>query len=228
MTHRRRFLSDSLGLGLAACLPPDRRGDATWRAGAGTPFSPARTVVLPRRLGRRHLPARRAIERKVEELAAMDLFRLPGPKVEALLQVADAVTEYYGIGDRLEAWAERIPVQEAFSPQSGAHVGVLSYWQPWEPVSGAGSPVDWWLFLSPEPIEWDSLDDLPIHAVVAHVSPINYHDRMGTMLRAWSAAWRLVKEVGETEVWPRLARMEALDAVRLLNEAYASIPEGDR
>ena len=84
------------------------------------------------------------------------------------------MTEYYAIGHRLESWAERIPVQEAFSPQSGAQVGVLSYWQPWEPVSGAGSPVDWWLFLSPEPIEWGSLDDLPIHALVAHVSPINF------------------------------------------------------
>ena len=105
---------------------------------------------------------------------------------------------------------------------------MLSHWQPWEPVAGAGSPLDWWLFLSPEPIEWGSLDDLPIHALVAHVSPINYHDRMGTMLRAWSAAWHLLKEVGETEGWPRLARREPLDAVRLLNAAYTSIVEGDR
>lgn len=88
--------------------------------------------------------------------------------------------------------------------------------------------MDWWLFLSPEPIEWGSLDDLPIHALVAHVSPINFHERTSTMLRAWSAAWRLLKEVSETEVWPRLSRLQSLEVVRLLNEAYESIPEGDR
>ncbi len=100
--NRRRLLATATSFALGASLA--RTGFArrpSW-ADDGHPFSPARTVVLPRRLGRRHLPARRAIERKVEELAAMDLWRLPGPKVEALLQVADAVTEYYGIGRRLE------------------------------------------------------------------------------------------------------------------------------
>jgi hypothetical protein len=168
------------------------------------------------------------IERKVEELAGMDLRRLPGPKVDALLQVAVAVTDHYGIGDHLEAWADRIPVQEAFCAQSEGHAGILSRWQPSDPVPGAGSPTDWWLFLSPEPIEWDSLDDLPVHAVIAHVSNIDFNEQRRTMSRASRAAWRILREVGETGVWPRLARREPLDAVRLLNAAYASIPEGDR
>src|SRR6516164_9368327 len=132
--NRRRLLATATSFGIGASLA--RTGLArrpSW-ADDGHPFSPARTVVLPRRLGRRHRPARRTIERRVEELAAMDLFRLPRPKIDALLQVADAVTEYYGIGDRLEAWADRIPVQESFSPQSGGHAGMLSHWQPAGPV----------------------------------------------------------------------------------------------
>jgi hypothetical protein len=136
----------------------------------------------------------------------MDLRRLPEPKVEALLQVADAVTEYYGIGDRLEVWADRIPVQESFAAQSAEHAGVLSYWQPAEPVPGAGSPVDWVLFLSPEPIDWGSLDDLPIFALVAHVSPINLHHQNGEMYDAWEDAWKLMRMVAQTDPWPRLAR----------------------
>jgi hypothetical protein len=145
---------------------------------------------------------------------------LPAPKTDALLQVADAVTEYYGIGDRLEAWADRIPVQESFSPQSFDHAGVLSYWQPAEPVPGAGSPVAWWLFLSPEPIDWGSLDDLPIFALVAHVSPINFHDQMGEMYNAWSDAWKLLRLVAETDRWPRLARRRPRDVIRRLNGLY--------
>ena len=218
--NRRRLLATATSFAIGASLA--RTGLArrpSW-ADDGHPFSPARTVVLPRRLGRRHRAARRTIERKVDELAGMDLWRLPEPKVEALLQVADAVTEYYGIGDRLEAWADRIPVQESFAAQSGEHAGVLSYWQPAEPVPGAGSPVDWWLFLSPEPIDWGSLDDLPIFALVGHVSPINFHDQMGEMYDAWSDAWKLLRLVAETDSWPRLARRGPLDVIRRLNGLY--------
>ena len=130
------------------------------------------------------------------------------------------MTEYYGIGDRLEAWADRIPVQESFSPQSGGHAGVPSYWQPAEPVPGAGSPVDWWLFLSPEPIDWGSLDDLPIFALVGHVSPINFHDQMGEMYNAWSDARKLLSTVAQTDSWPRLARRGPRDVIRRLNGLY--------
>ena len=125
--NRRRLLATATSFAIGASLA--RTGLArrpSW-ADDGHPFSPARTLVLPRRLGRRHRSARRAIERRVEELAGDGLLRLPASKTEALLQVADAVTEYYGIGDRLEAWADRIPVQESFSPQSGGQAGVLSY-----------------------------------------------------------------------------------------------------
>jgi hypothetical protein len=228
MTHRRRFLSHSLSLGLSTCLPWDCLRYSTGWAEAGTPFSPARTVVLPRRLRRRHLPARRAIGRKVEELAGMDLWRLPEPKIEALLQVADAVTGYYGVGDRLEAWAERIPIQEAFMPQSAEHSGFLSYWQPLESVPRARYPLDWWLFLSPAPIEWGSLDDLPIHALVAHVSPANYQLQMVTMYRAWGDACRLLRDFGESEGWPKLSRMEPFDVVHRMNRAYTSISKVGR
>src|SRR5262245_24796762 len=116
--NRRRLLATATSFAIGASLC--RTGLARWPnwANDGYPFSPARTVVLPRRLGRRHRAARRTIERRVDELAGMDLWRLPEPKVEVLLQVADAVTEYYGIGDRLEAWADRIPVQESFAAQS--------------------------------------------------------------------------------------------------------------
>jgi hypothetical protein len=211
--NRRRLLATATSFALGASLARTGLARRPSRADDGHPFSPARTVVLPRRLGRRHRAARRTIERKVDELAGMDLWRLPEPKVEALLQVADAVTEYYGIGDRLEAWADRIPVQESFAAQSGEHAGVLSYWQPAGPVPGAGSPVDWWLFLSPEPIDWGSLDDLPIFALVAHVSPIKFHDQNGAMYDAW----KLLRLVAEADSWPSLARRGPLDVIRRLN-----------
>jgi hypothetical protein len=228
MIQRRQFLSNSLGLGLSASLPFNLDGFSTAGAESGFPFSPSRTVVLPRRLGRRHLPARRVIERKVEELAGMELYRLPEAKVEALLQVAGAVTEYYGIGERLELWAERIPIQEAFSSQSCGTLGVLSYWQPREPVASTGSPLDWWLFLSPEPIGWGSLDGIPVHALVAHVSRTDYVSQLNVMHRVWGSAWDLILSCGKTDFWPRLARLDPVEAARILNDRFASIPKGPR
>src|SRR5262245_20096235 len=128
--NRRRLLATATSFALGASLARTSLARRPSWAADGHPFSPARTVGLPRRLGRRHRAARRAIERRVDELAADGLLRLPASKTDALLQVADAVTEYYGIGDRLEAWADHIPVQESFLPQSAGHAGMLSHWQP--------------------------------------------------------------------------------------------------
>jgi hypothetical protein len=223
MTHRRRFLSHSLGLGLAACLPTRFDGFSAVPAEPGFPFSPSRTVVLPRRLGRGLSQARRVIDRKVEELAGMDLWRLPGPKVQALLQVAGAVTDHYGIGDRLDAWAGRIPVQEAFTSQSCGHLGVLSHWQPREPVAGVGSPVDWWLFVWHEPIGWGNFDEVPIHALIAHVAPDDYVGQLTAMLGFWSDAAHLARSGGESDFWPGLARLKPVEVARIMNRRYASI-----
>ena len=73
MINRRRLLATATSFALGASLA--RTGLArrpSW-ADDGHPFSPARTVVLPRRLGRRHRAARRTIERRVEELAGEGL-----------------------------------------------------------------------------------------------------------------------------------------------------------
>src|SRR5262245_44828169 len=88
--NRRQLLATATKFAIGASLA--RAGLArrpSW-VGGGHPFSPARTVVLPRRLGRRHRAARRTIERRVEELAGDGLWRLPAPKTDTLLQVADA------------------------------------------------------------------------------------------------------------------------------------------
>jgi hypothetical protein len=77
--------------------------------------------------------------------------------------------------------------------------------------------MDWWLFLAPEPTDWGSLDDLPIFALVGHVSPINSHGQTGEMYDARSDARKLLSTVAETDPWPRLARRGPRDVVRRLN-----------
>jgi len=216
--NRRRLLATATGFALGASLA--RTGLARWPSWAddGYPFSPDRTVVLPRRLGRRHRAARRAIERRVEELAADGLLRLPASKTDALLQVADAVTSHYGLADRLPIWAERVPVQVAFTPGSYQYAGYLNHWQPWEPVSVARDPVDWWLFLSPRPIDWGSEDDLHLHALIAHVAPEDYRQQMSAMLQAWEQASGLIRLVADSDLpWPAVSRMRPTAAVRHLN-----------
>ena len=67
-TSRRRFLAMTLGLGLESPLIgsiPVRQARRSCAPEVCHPFSPARTVILPRTLGRPHIPARRVIERRV-------------------------------------------------------------------------------------------------------------------------------------------------------------------
>ena len=40
-------------------------------------------------------------------------------------------------------------------------------------------PVDWWLFLFPEGIEWCSLDEQKVHALICHVARDRYYARHG-------------------------------------------------
>ena len=71
--NRRRLLATATSFALGASLARTGLARRPIRADDGHPFSPARTVVLPRRLGRRHRAARRTIERRVEELAGEGL-----------------------------------------------------------------------------------------------------------------------------------------------------------
>jgi hypothetical protein len=159
------------------------------------------------------------MERTVEELAAESRLRLPGPKIDALLQVADAVTCHYGLADQLETWVERIPVKEAFIPYASQHWSLLNHWQPKWPVPGARSPADWWLFLSRRPIDWGSLDELPVHVIVAHIAPTYYWGHPWTMLETWGRSATLLSGVANSDrPWPAIARMRPVVAVRRLNE----------
>ena len=67
--NRRRLLATATSFAIGASLC--RTGLGRWPNWTNDchPFSPARTVVLPRRLGRRHRPARRAIEQQILELS---------------------------------------------------------------------------------------------------------------------------------------------------------------
>ncbi|QDV37570.1 hypothetical protein [Tautonia plasticadhaerens] len=225
---RRGFLGSALGVGLGASLGFPGPLRVVGEDKAPHPFSPERTVVLPRRLGREHLQVRRAIGRRIEKLDVHGLWRLPGPKVEALLQVADAISERHGVGHRLGEWAARLASQQSIMPEGFAGLGVLGYWQALGPVPGADSPLDWWLFLSPEPIEWGGMDGVSVHVLVGHVSPVTSFRWMDMMHRAWSDTWHLHASLGGPEGWARLARLEPREAVWRLNRAFASIPREGR
>jgi hypothetical protein len=104
-------------------------------------------------------------------------------------------------------------------------MGVLTQWQPRDPVAGVGSPVDWWLFLSPKLIEWGSLDDVPIHALIAHVSRTDYWSRLTAMLGYWSDASYLARICDESDFWPRLARLNPVEVVKIMNSRYVRAKE---
>ena len=126
----------------------------------------------------------------------------------------------HGVGHRLGEWAARLASQQSIMPEGFAGLGVLGYWQAPGPVPGAASPLDWWLFLSPEPIEWGGMDGVSVHVLVGHVSPVTSFRWMDMMHRAWSDTWHLSASQDSGD-WAGLAGLEPREAVTHLNRAFA-------
>ena len=84
-------------------------------------------------------------------------------------------------------------------------------------------PVDWWLFLFPDGIDWAALDEEPVHALIGHVGRRPYREDLGgLMLNVWSLTSAIVMAVGDARP---VSRMGRVDAARYLNRIAAEYLE---
>jgi hypothetical protein len=84
-------------------------------------------------------------------------------------------------------------------------------------------PVDWWLFLFPDGIDWQGMNTDPVHALIGHVGRVPWgQSGSGFMLRVWCLASALG---GAVDDWRRVSRMGRIGAARHLNEITVRLLE---
>jgi hypothetical protein len=188
------------------------------------PFAPERTLVLPsdERLRYAGRPGGRDCGRIEQQLAerGYEPPPLPREKLDAIYWIVDGLTGHYHRPDLFEDWAAGLAGRESLASTGfGGHLGLAHQFQGRSEVQVDCPPLDWWLILCPDGIDWASLDGEPVHALLAHVGQVPW--QVGTrdvLLRAWCLSARIAKDVND---WRRVSRMGRLSAVRYLNPIAA-------
>ena len=195
------------------------------------PFAPERTAVLPSGERLRHPTHRgRGVRRRIEDLIAE--FRagfahgpadLPPEKLESCFWAMDLFTSHYRIPEVFEDWVVGLAGRENLgSSAMGGHWGLVHQYQGRHGAPVDCPPVDWWLFLFPDGIDWASPAEEPVHALIGHVSRRPYGEVTGLMLDVWclmSAIIRAVENVKE------VSRMGRVAAARHLSQIAAECLE---
>jgi hypothetical protein len=182
------------------------------------PFAPERIAVLPSGERLRHpthrgLGVRDRIEDRIAERRAGlhgGEADLPPEKLESCFWAMDLITGHYGIPDVFEDWVVGLAGREIFSSSFlGGRWGLVHQYQVGHRAPVDCPPVDWWLFLFPDGIDWASLDEEPVHALIGHVGRRPYPEESGLMLSAWSLTTTITKAADDARPISRMGRVAA-------------------
>jgi hypothetical protein len=133
----------------------------------------------------------------------------------------DLVASHYRMHRFIEDWVARLAFWGTVNPsQSGEELVLLPWFQGREEIPVDRPPVDWWLFLFPDGLDWNSPDGKPARALMAPVTRVSLSSRP-RRLRHF-VAW-LSRQLGEKVDWLKVARMGSLDAALFLNPIVAEI-----
>ena len=242
MIHRRSFLRSPLAANLGRPIPRQRAGASlndwaylgrkAWRY-LGVPRDQAslrrglhpialeRVVVLTeqRWSGDQHPLAQDLRERFHGKLSAA--------KVWWIVRLTTVLADHYRIP--VEPWAVALAKREALGSAPlglgrGTGVALLHQFQFQDDrqVRLANPAVDWWLFLFPEGIEWQAVDDQPVFGMIGHVFESH---QPGLQLPVWvlsnETAGTVMMKGQEVDqmAWKRLARLDRISAARRVNDA---------
>ena len=144
------------------------------------PFSPERVMVLTQKMlraaSKRVRSARERIRASVEERRNDPLspLAMPPEKFDLLVLLMDRMANHYGRSDLAEEWGTRLVLRENLgSSWIGPGFGLVHQFQPIggpvQTITISNSPVDWWLTLLPEGVDYESCDENPTYALIGHV-----------------------------------------------------------
>ncbi len=183
------------------------------------PFAPERVVVMRQRVyfdrGGRDL--RRQIDKRIEDefghMQGFDKKSFPDSKRESLYWMIEWMCSHYGV-PYFEQWVVGLAGREILASTASFGMGMAHQYQSGGQVPVDNPPVDWWLFLFPEGIDWAAIDGLPVFAVIAHVAHLD------ASYRAMFPVCFLTQSLLRTD-WSQVAQMGRVDACRHLNRITA-------
>jgi hypothetical protein len=85
-----------------------------------------------------------------------------------------------------------------------------------------GGPAGLPPLLFPDGIDWASLAEEPVHALIGHVGRRPYGEVSGLMLDVWCLTWAIIRAVDDVK---GLSRMGRVAAARHLNQIAAECLE---
>lgn len=144
------------------------------------PLSPDRVVTIHRssllaKANRRaflapHLES--ALNRIIGDKFPDSKSRLPAEKLWLIASIVQAFARYYHRWDIVQPWLDGLVWREHFCTTGvGRHVAFLHQFQRTTGVPVVNQTVDWWLFIVPDGIDWQTLDQSRVHLLLAIVFP---------------------------------------------------------
>ncbi len=140
------------------------------------------------------------------------------PKAHWIDRLAKVLTDHYAIPS--SGWANGMAKREALASTSLGHgFGLLHQFQDRQHIRLETPPVDWWLFLFPNGIEWNAIDDQPVFGMIGPVFPPDHIEMPALKLRVYELTTRIGREVMLSDGWRAIARLDGESAARKLNLA---------
>ncbi len=208
------------------------------------PVVPDRVVILDdadlRRLRSRHRGLKRQFRQQETRWREKGRDKgwtadpLSAGKLDLCVGLMERLTSHYLRPDLFERWADMLWRREQLgSTGIGYGFGVLhDYQASGTRVETANGIADWWLVLLPDGIEWQALDDEPVHYMVG---PVMEERKPGDYLRVLEGISRGMRSLVRTEgfdpaAWAgRLAGKGPVEAAREFNRtAVQGLAESGR
>lgn len=193
------------------------------------PFSPERTLVLPRQAhdDYRQLELAQQIGRRWEDAGTS----LDAETIHHIVQAASALTQVYGVRERTEDWARRLLAWlfEFYGSLAQDHHWLAPCsWQAFrEKAKTSNSIVDWWLILIPQGVEVPSIDGTRLHTLITPIYAENGKPQYFGVF--WNFMARAIglrhKWFGEPQAidatWLDISRMDRKSACLIVNQRIA-------
>jgi hypothetical protein len=151
--------------------------------------------------------------------------KLSAEKVGWIVRLTTVLADHYRIP--VERWAVGLAKREALASAGLGHGAALLHQfqdfldRPSQDCHIANAPVDWWLFLFPEGIEWNDFDGRPVFGMIGHVFESHEPPQLPVYVLTTQAA-RAIAWTGQEmdpTAWQRLSRLDRISAACRVNAA---------
>ena len=143
-------------------------------------------------------------------------------KIDVLLKLVNVLAPFYS-QEYFEDWARRLILRENLSSTGlGGHWGLFHQFQlPEKIIETENKEADWWVFLSPEGVEFDAMDNEPVHVIFGFVMSKPDWGRKLEMKLLQDLSEKILSGIEDPdEYWKSLSIKEPSDVTCELNRNY--------